>query len=163
MSILIHVLIWIIALVALGVTSLILNLILLVLKSGNLKSVLFLRKLVPVLAGLPGEILLECVSGKVSALTFDTSLNKEKATPIYSGVLTWYGSPRPAAKVLSKARSQLRIRSALFATVFIPLLALCIWFTLFVHWWGIFFAAFLIFHQYSPFYFWMYPAFHDMF
>lgn len=162
LHILIRILIWIISLLALGVASLIVNLMLLVLKGGNLKNLLFVRKVVAMLTQVPGEMLLECLSGKVSAITFDASRNEEKPIPIYSGIITWSGSPQSASKVLGRARSQLRIRSTLFATVFIPLLALSIWFALFVHWWGILFAAFLIFHQFVPFYIWMYPAFSDL-
>lgn len=153
---------WIIAAVALGVGSLILNLILLVLKVGNLKSALFIRKVVALLKELPGEMLLSCSSRQVAALTFDGSQNRERSVPLYTGIITWRGGPRPASRVLSRANWQLKVRSAIFLLLFLPALLLSLWATLFVDWRFVGIPVLLIVHQFFPFYLWEYPAFSSM-
>jgi hypothetical protein len=153
---------WLLGLVALGVASLVINFVLLVLKVGNLKTILFIRKLTSGLSELPGEVLLSCTANQVSAVTFDMSQSRERIIPLYSGILTWKGSPRPASRVLARARRQLTTRSLIFIAVFLPLIVLGAWITLFVNWTGIFFIALLVFHQFVPFYIWEYPAFSSL-
>lgn len=153
---------WLLGLVALGVASLMINLVLLVLKIGNLKTILFIRKLRSALSELPGEVLLSCTGDQVSAVTFDMSQSREKIIPFYSGILIWKGSPRSASRVLARARRQLTIRTLIFIAVFIPLIVIGVWITLFVNWTGIFIIALLVFHQFVPFYIWEYPAFSSL-
>src|SRR5579863_3904308 len=98
------IILWIVGALILGVSSLIINLILLVLKIGNLKSALFDRKVVALLKQLPGETLLACQSKKVSALVFDRARAQEQSVYLYSGDLTWHGPPRQATKVLNDAK-----------------------------------------------------------
>ena len=93
---------WLLGLVALGVASLMINLVLLVLKIGNLKTILFIRKLRSALSELPGEVLLSCTGDQVSAVTFDMSQSRERIIPFYSGILIWKGSPRSASRVLAQ-------------------------------------------------------------
>ena len=153
---------WLLGVVALGVASLVINFLLLVLKVGNLKTILFIRKLTSALGELPGEVLLSCTAKQVSAITFDMSQSRERIIPVYSGVLTWKGAPRPVSRVLARARRQLTTRSMIFIGVFLPLLVFGAWITLFVNWTGIFIIAVLIFHQFVPFYIWAYPAFSSL-
>lgn len=156
------ILIWLIGLVLLGVASLIINLILVVLKVGNIKRVLFLRKVKNLLSELPSELLLACTDQKVAALTFDASSNREKAVPLYTGLLTWHGAARPVSDVLGSARRQFAVRSSVFIFVFIPLMAVSVWLTVFVDWRVIGAVILLIFHQFYPFYIWKYPAFSEL-
>ena len=153
---------WLLGLVVLGIASLVINFLLLVLKIGNIKTILFIRKLTSVLSELPGQVMLSCTANQVSAITFDVSQSKEKVIPVYSGVLTWKGGPRPGSRVLAKARRQLTIRSLIFIAVFIPLLIVGAWVTLFVNWTGIFIIALLVIHQFVPFYIWESPAFSSL-
>jgi hypothetical protein len=153
---------WLLGVAAFGVASLVINLLLLVLKVGNLKTIIFIRKLTSALGELPGEVLLSCTAGQVSAITFDTSQSRERIVPVYSGILTWKGGPRSVSRVLARARRQLTTRSMVFATVFLPLLIFGAWIMLFVSWTGIFIIALLIFHQFIPFYIWEYPAFSSL-
>jgi hypothetical protein len=153
---------WLLGLVAFGVASLVINFLLLVLKIGNIKTILFVRKLTSALSELPGQMLLSCTANQVSAISFDVSQSKEKVIPVYGGVLTWKGGPRPVSRVLAKARKQLTIRSLIFIAVFIPLLIVGAWVMLFVNWTGIFIIALLVVHQFVPFYIWEYPAFSSL-
>lgn len=153
---------WVLGVVALGIASLVLNFLLLVLKVGNVKTILFIRKLTSALGELPGEVLLACAGSQVSAVIFDSSQNREKSIPVYSGILTWKGAPRQNSRVLARARRQLAIRSTVFALVFLPLLVLGVYVTLFVNWTGISIIILLVVHQFVPFYIWEYPAFSSM-
>jgi hypothetical protein len=153
---------WLLGVVALGIASLAINFVLLVLKVGNIKTIIFMRKLTSALGELPGDALLSCTEQQVSAVIFDMAQSSEKIIPFYSGILTWKGGPRPASRVLARARRQLTTRSLIFVAVFLPLIVLGAWTTLFVSWTGIFFIAILIFHQYVPFYIWEYPAFSSL-
>jgi hypothetical protein len=153
---------WLLGIVTLGVASLVINFVLLVLKVGNIKTIFFIRKLTSALSELPGDVLLSCTAGQVSAVVFDISQSREKVVPVYSGILTWKGGPKPVSRVLARARRQLTTRSALFMAVFLPLLVLGAWVTLFVSWTGVFIIAALIFHQFTPFYIWEYPVFSSL-
>lgn len=153
---------WLLGVVALGVASLVINFLLLVLKVGNIKTIFFIRKLTSALGELPGEVLLSCTANQVSAITFDMSQSRERVIPVYSGILTWKGAPRPVSRVLARARRQLTMRSVIFIAVFLPLIVLGVWITLFVSWAGIFIIALLVLHQFVPFYIWEYPAFSSL-
>jgi len=153
---------WLLGVVALGVASLAINFLLLILKVGNLKTILFIRKLTSALGELPGEVLLSCTTGEVSAITFDMSQSRERIIPVYSGILTWTGAPRPVSKVLARGRRQLTARSMIFIAIFLPLLVFGAWITLFVSWAGISIIALLVLHQFVPFYIWEYPTFSSL-
>jgi hypothetical protein len=162
MHFLTSILAWIIGLVGLLIASLLLNFILMILKIGNIKTVLFVRKVEILLSRLPSELLLAATSAKVAALTFDSTQNKEQATPLYTGVVTWSGAPRPVSQVRAMAKRQFAVRAAIFGFVFVPLIAACCWLTLFVSWGFVIAIPILIFHQAYPFYLWAYPGFSEL-
>ncbi len=162
MHFLIGILVWIGSLIGLLVASLLANFVLMILKIGNIKIIIFIRKVEMLLSKLPHELLLVAASDKVAALTFDSTQNKEISTPLYTGVVTWSGAPRPVSQVRAMAKRQFAVRAAIFAFVFVPLIVACCWLTLSVSWAFIFGIAVLIVHQAYPFYFWAYPGFSDL-
>lgn len=54
------------------------NFLLLVLKVGNLKTILFIQKLSSALSELRRDVLLSCAGEQVSAITFDMSQSRER-------------------------------------------------------------------------------------
>ncbi|MBS2966807.1 hypothetical protein KGA66_27470 [Actinocrinis puniceicyclus] len=154
-----RILVYLAGVVALGLFSLILNFLLIILKFGNIRSVLFVRKVVVLLRGVPDGMALTCTDKKVSALSFDSKANAQKVVPLYTGVLTWRGGPRLALRVRKSAKRQFLLRSTIFGLVFVPLILVGLWLTLFVSWKiGGSIVVLLAFHQWMPFYIWDYPA-----
>lgn len=153
-----NILLWLLAGLVLAVVSAIVNVILHLLRLGNVKTILFIRKLLRLLRGVPDDVLLSCQGKDVSALVFDAKNNKEKAVPLYAGVLTWHGGPRLVSRVRMRARRQLAIRSLLFASIFVPLVVAGLWAALFVDWKLLLVPAIFVFHQFKPFYIFDHPA-----
>lgn len=157
-----HALIWLLTALALGVVVLVLNAVLEVLRIGNLKTIMFVRKVRNLLRGIPDDMLLSCTANKVSALAYDRATKREKVVPLYTGVLTWRSGGLLAAKVKRRAGRQMRLRSVVFALVFVPLLVAALWATLFVEWKALIIVAFLVFHQFAPFRLWAYPGLSEL-
>ncbi|MGW7420706.1 hypothetical protein ACWGJB_11675 [Streptomyces sp. NPDC054813] len=145
--------------VILGVASLVLNLILILLSFGNMRAILFLRKVRAILADVPGAVPLSCINGRVSAVTLNTATNREEETYIYTGVLTWSNGTRLTSRVRKQAKRQYSMRVGMFAFLFVPLTLIGIWLLLWVDVkGGLIILALLIFHQFVPFKIWMYPG-----
>ncbi|MDT7786321.1 MAG: hypothetical protein QOF58_4740 [Pseudonocardiales bacterium] len=148
---------WLLAALILAVASVVINIVLHLLKIGNLQTVLFLRKLLTLLRGIPDDVLLSCRGKDVTALVFDTTNNREKTVPLYAGVLTWKGSPRLVSRVRRGARRQLGVRAAFFGLLFVPLFAGGVYLGLVVDWKLLLVPAVLVFHQFVPFYIFDHP------
>lgn len=154
-----RILVYLAGAVALGLFSLVLNFLLIILKFGNIQSVLFVRKLNILLRGVPDGMALSCTDKQVSALSFDSQANAQKIVPLYTGVLTWRGGPRLASRVRKSARRQFVLRSSIFGLVFVPLMLAALCLMLFVNWiLGACVSVLLAVHQWMPFYIWDYPG-----
>ncbi|MEV4821252.1 hypothetical protein [Micromonospora sp. NPDC049274] len=142
----------------LGVVALVLNAVLLLLKFGSIRTLLFLRKLNIALRGIPGDTLLSCTGNKVSVLAYASRGGGEQLLPFYTGVLTWKGGPKLAVKLKKRAARQIAIRSVIFFVLFVPLVAGSAWLTMFRSWHAVWLLALLGIHQVWPFRIWAWPG-----
>ena len=112
---------------------------------------------------MPGEMLLSCQKDKVSALVLNRGSSQEEAIPVYTGIITWSGGPRPVSSIRRRARRQLVIGVTLFTFLFLPLEGAALTLTLLFDWRTILVAGLLILHQFMPFRIWDYPGIGAMF
>lgn len=150
--------IWVIGALALGVGSLAVNLVLHLLRIGNLRSLLFVREAKTTLTQLRSSVILSCDHGTVSAHSFDRANNQEVSTALWTGGLTWRSGPEPVNRVKQRASRQIMLRTTLFVGLFLPLFAGGIAAGVLVDWKLLLIPALLILHQFMPFYIWDYPG-----